>query len=111
MSSCDLCHLREATAALSRAQGDLCNCLRHHDAGILPTVANSEFPKQAPRACSPLQWPVPFTIRDFQPADFDTLWNIDQLCFPPGISYSRAELKLYIRRRGSFTLLAVDATP
>jgi ribosomal-protein-alanine N-acetyltransferase len=54
---------------------------------------------------------VPFTIRDFQSVDFDTLWRIDQLCFPPGISYSRAELKLYIRRRGSFTLLAVDAAP
>jgi len=49
---------------------------------------------------------VPFTIRDFQPADFDTLWSIDQTCFPPGISYSRAELKLYMRRRGSFTLVA-----
>jgi ribosomal-protein-alanine N-acetyltransferase len=50
---------------------------------------------------------VPFTIRDFQPADFDPLWRIDQECFPPGISYSRTELKLYIRRRGSFTLVAV----
>jgi [ribosomal protein S18]-alanine N-acetyltransferase len=49
---------------------------------------------------------VPFTIRDFQPADFDTLWRIDQECFPPGISYSRAELKTYMRRRGSFTLVA-----
>jgi ribosomal-protein-alanine N-acetyltransferase len=54
---------------------------------------------------------VPFTIRDFQPTDFDTLWRIDQQCFPPGISYSRAELKLYIRRRGSFTLLTVDSGP
>jgi ribosomal-protein-alanine N-acetyltransferase len=54
---------------------------------------------------------VPFNIRDFQPSDFDTLWRIDQQCFPPGISYSRTELKLYIRRRGSFTLLAVDAAP
>ena len=53
--------------------------------------------------------PVPFTIRDFHPADFETLWRIDQQCFPPGISYSRTELKLYIRRRGSFTLLAIDA--
>jgi ribosomal-protein-alanine N-acetyltransferase len=54
---------------------------------------------------------VPFTIREFQPADFDTLWLIDQECFPPGISYSRAELKTYMRRRGSFTLVAVnDAT-
>ena len=54
---------------------------------------------------------MPFTIRDFDPADFDTLWNIDQACFPPGISYSRTELKVYMRRRGSFTLVAVnDAT-
>ncbi len=51
---------------------------------------------------------MPFTIRDFQPPDFDTLWRIDQQCFPPGISYSRTELKLYIRRRGSFTLLALE---
>jgi ribosomal-protein-alanine N-acetyltransferase len=51
---------------------------------------------------------VPFTIRDFQPADFDTLWRIDQECFPPGISYSRTELKVYIRRRGSFTLVAIS---
>jgi [ribosomal protein S18]-alanine N-acetyltransferase len=54
---------------------------------------------------------VPFTIRDFQPADFDTLWQIDQDCFPPGISYSRAELSYYIGRRASFTLLAVPADP
>jgi ribosomal-protein-alanine N-acetyltransferase len=53
---------------------------------------------------------VPFTIRDFEPSDFDTLWRIDQKCFPPGIAYSRAELKLYMRRRGSFTLVAMDTT-
>jgi ribosomal-protein-alanine N-acetyltransferase len=47
-----------------------------------------------------------FQIRDYQPADFDALWRIDQTCFPPGISYSRTELKLYMRRRGSFTLIA-----
>jgi [ribosomal protein S18]-alanine N-acetyltransferase len=52
---------------------------------------------------------VPFTVRDFQTADFDTLWRIDQDCFPPGISYSRTELKVYMRRRGSFTLVAADA--
>jgi ribosomal-protein-alanine N-acetyltransferase len=54
---------------------------------------------------------VPFTIRDFQPADFDTLWSIDQACFPPGISYSRTELKVYMRRRGSFTLVATGTAP
>jgi ribosomal-protein-alanine N-acetyltransferase len=55
--------------------------------------------------------PVPFTIRDFQPSDFETLWRIDQDCFPPGISYSRTELKVYMRRQGSFTLVAADAPP
>ena len=53
---------------------------------------------------------MPFTIRDFQPADFDTLWHIDQQCFAPGIAYSRTELNFYIRRRASFTLLAVEAS-
>ncbi len=52
---------------------------------------------------------MPFTVRDFQPVDFETLWRVDQECFPPGISYSRAELKVYMRRRGSFTLVAEDA--
>lgn len=51
---------------------------------------------------------MPFTIRDFQPTDFDTLWRIDQDCFPPGISYSRMELNVYMRHRGSFTLIAVE---
>ena len=54
---------------------------------------------------------MPFTIRDFQPSDFETLWRIDQDCFPPGISYSRTELKVYMRRRGSFTLVAAAAAP
>jgi ribosomal-protein-alanine N-acetyltransferase len=53
---------------------------------------------------------VPFTIRDFRPSDFDTLWRIDQECFPAGISYSRRELKFYIERSGSFTIVAVSAT-
>jgi ribosomal-protein-alanine N-acetyltransferase len=49
---------------------------------------------------------VPFTIRDFQLEDFERLWRIDQDCFPPGISYSRQELKFYVRRRGAITLVA-----
>ncbi len=60
-----------------------------------------------------LQWDVPvavrdFQIRDFQSEDFNSLWSIDQHCFPPGVSYSRTELRFYIRRRGSFTLVAVN---
>lgn len=47
-----------------------------------------------------------FQIRDYRPADFDALWCIDQTCFAPGISYSKTDLRLYMRRRGSFTLIA-----
>jgi ribosomal-protein-alanine N-acetyltransferase len=52
-----------------------------------------------------------FQIRDFQASDFDLLWTIDQACFAPGISYSRNELKTYMRRRGSFTLVAQGDAP
>lgn len=47
-----------------------------------------------------------FTLRDFRREDFDSLWRIDQQCFPPGIAYSRVELAIYIRRRGSLTVVA-----
>jgi ribosomal-protein-alanine N-acetyltransferase len=50
---------------------------------------------------------VSFVVQDSKPEDFETLWRIDQQCFPPGISYSRVELKFYMRRRGAFTLLAL----
>lgn len=53
---------------------------------------------------------VSYLIRDFKPEDFETLWRLDQTCFSPGISYSRQELTVYIRRKGAFTLVAADAT-
>jgi ribosomal protein S18 acetylase RimI-like enzyme len=49
---------------------------------------------------------VSFRIRPFQTADFDTLWQIDQSCFDPQLAYSRQELAFYMRRPGSFTLVA-----
>jgi len=52
---------------------------------------------------------VLFTLRDFRREDFETLWRIDQSCFPSGISYSRLELSAYIRCRGAFTLVAESA--
>jgi [ribosomal protein S18]-alanine N-acetyltransferase len=51
---------------------------------------------------------VSIAIRDFRPDDFEALWRLDQVCFPPGVSYSKQELKAYIRSRGTFTLVAVD---
>lgn len=52
---------------------------------------------------------VAVTIRDFKPYDFEALWRLDQECFPPGISYSRRELQLYTRHRGTFTLVAANS--
>ncbi|HMK21423.1 MAG TPA: N-acetyltransferase [Terriglobales bacterium] len=45
-------------------------------------------------------------IREFRQGDFYKLWEIDQKCFPRGISYSQVELLSYIRRPKSFTLVA-----
>jgi len=53
---------------------------------------------------------VSFSIRKFQKADFETLWQIDQLCFDPQMAYSRAELAFYMRRPGSFTFVAEEQT-
>ena len=45
-------------------------------------------------------------IREFRQSDFLTLWEIDQKCFPRGISYSQVELLSYIRHPRAFTLVA-----
>ena len=47
-----------------------------------------------------------FTVRDYRPQEFETLWQLDQACFAPEIAYSRFELKTYMRRAGAFTLVA-----
>lgn len=45
-------------------------------------------------------------IREAGLEDFSTLWRIDQECFAPGISYTRAELRYYMLQPGAFTLVA-----
>src|SRR5215831_13623691 len=52
--------------------------------------------------------PVALVIRESQPHDFETLWRMDQECFPPGISYSRKDLRAFMRGQRSFTLVATD---
>ncbi len=46
-----------------------------------------------------------FRIRDYRPADFDWLWRIDQLCFPPGIAYTQMELSGFITKRNAIVLV------
>jgi ribosomal-protein-alanine N-acetyltransferase len=45
-------------------------------------------------------------FRPYQPYDFETLYRIDQACFPRGIAYGRLEMKYYLRSEGSFCLVA-----
>jgi len=51
---------------------------------------------------------VAIVVRDSKPEDFESLWRMDQECFPPGISYSKQELKDFMRHRATFTLVATN---
>ena len=45
-------------------------------------------------------------LREYRADDFERLWQIDQMCFPPGISYTQMELSGFISRRNAITLVA-----
>ena len=47
-------------------------------------------------------------LRPFRPSDLETLYRIDQACFPPGVSYSRGELAAFIRHRSAVTWIAEE---
>jgi [ribosomal protein S18]-alanine N-acetyltransferase len=47
-----------------------------------------------------------FTLRTYQPADFETLHEIDQACYEPAIAYSRRELRNYLRFPGAECIVA-----
>ncbi len=48
-------------------------------------------------------------LRLFQPADLKALHKIDLACFPPGISYSAADLKRFVSHSKSKTWVAEEA--
>jgi [ribosomal protein S18]-alanine N-acetyltransferase len=54
---------------------------------------------------------VEITLRDFRDDDFETLWDIDQACFNPGIAYSRRELMSYVHLSRSSTVVAEGNLP
>jgi ribosomal-protein-alanine N-acetyltransferase len=47
-------------------------------------------------------------LRAFRADDLETLYNIDQACFAPGISYPRQELSGFISQRRSRTWVAEE---
>jgi ribosomal protein S18 acetylase RimI-like enzyme len=48
-------------------------------------------------------------LREYVPADFERLWQLDQRCFARDIAYSRDELAYYLRDKTAICLLATDA--
>lgn len=46
------------------------------------------------------------TLRNNAPEDFDTLHEIDQLCYEDEVAYSKRELRAYLRFRGSECVVA-----
>jgi ribosomal-protein-alanine N-acetyltransferase len=49
-----------------------------------------------------------FHIRPSRPSDFESLYQIDQICYVPGIAYSRRELRLNARLPNAETLVAAS---
>jgi ribosomal-protein-alanine N-acetyltransferase len=52
---------------------------------------------------------VKFTLRDYQPEDFDGLYEIDQACYPAEIAYSKRDMRAYLRFPGAECVVAVTA--
>jgi ribosomal-protein-alanine N-acetyltransferase len=50
-----------------------------------------------------------FTLRDYSPSDLETLYAIDQACYPRGIAYSRRMLRWYLNQRGALCIVAKGA--
>ncbi|MFZ0636603.1 MAG: N-acetyltransferase [Candidatus Acidiferrales bacterium] len=45
-------------------------------------------------------------LRTLAPEDFDAIYEIDQVCYPPQIAYSRRELSWYLRLPGAEGIVA-----
>jgi ribosomal-protein-alanine N-acetyltransferase len=48
------------------------------------------------------------TLRSYEPHDFASLHRLDQACFPPGISYSKATLRYFLTLASADSVVAVD---
>jgi ribosomal-protein-alanine N-acetyltransferase len=46
------------------------------------------------------------TLRSYIPSDFERLYEIDQVCYPPEIAYSCRELRNYLRFPGAECVVA-----
>jgi ribosomal protein S18 acetylase RimI-like enzyme len=45
-------------------------------------------------------------LRDYAPADFDALYELDRVCYPRGIAYSKRELRWFLAQPGALCVVA-----
>lgn len=45
-------------------------------------------------------------LREYQPADFESLYQLDQICYAPGIAYSRRMMREYLDIPGAICVVA-----
>ncbi len=45
-------------------------------------------------------------LRPYSPADFDALFQLDQICYPRGIAYSKRTLRQYLAIPGAICIVA-----
>jgi ribosomal-protein-alanine N-acetyltransferase len=50
-------------------------------------------------------------LRSYAPDDFESLYQIDQVCYEPGIAYSRRELRRYLQFPGAECVVAEAEEP
>ena len=48
-------------------------------------------------------------VRQYEPRDFDTLCEIDRLCYEPAIAYSPSEMRAYLNATGAECFVAESA--
>jgi ribosomal-protein-alanine N-acetyltransferase len=44
-------------------------------------------------------------LRDYRSSDFESMWQLDQECFRPGIAYSRSELRGFLATKRAETIV------
>jgi len=50
--------------------------------------------------------PPKLTLRSYTSDDFETLYEIDQVCYEPAVAYSRREIRNYLRFPGADCVIA-----
>jgi ribosomal-protein-alanine N-acetyltransferase len=65
--------------------------------------------KVAPSRIDDVASNATIALRSYTPEDFETLYEIDQVCYEPAIAYSRRELSTYLRFPGADCVLVEAA--